>query len=81
MIDDKRFALISELAAWNGRFSATIEIALISFKHNNASAGIEALEQVHAEYEAYRNAEYSKLTEQPYKRKRVETDYDEKHGT
>lgn len=62
MIDDKRFALISELAAWNGRFSATIEIALINFKHNAASAGIEALKQVHAEYEAYRNAEYLKIT-------------------
>jgi hypothetical protein len=79
MIDDKRFALISELAAWNGRFSATIEIALISFKHNNASAGIEALEQVHAEYEAYRNAEYLKITGRHPRR--VEIDYDEKHGT
>ena len=59
---DKDLDLICTLAAWNGRFSATIEIALISFKHNNASAGIEALKKMHAEYEAYRNAEFHKIT-------------------
>jgi hypothetical protein len=66
MSTDKSIELICTLAAWNGRFSATLEIALISFKHNNPTAGIQALEKVHAEYEAYRNAEYQKLTgEQP----------------
>jgi hypothetical protein len=62
MDDDKRLALICELAAWNGRFSATIEIALISFRHNNPDEGIKALERMSAEYETYRNAEYAKLT-------------------
>lgn len=67
MATDHDLDLICTLAAWNGRLSATIEVALISFKHNNPGAGILALQKIHAEYEAYRNAEYFKATgEQPH---------------
>lgn len=61
MHNDKTLALICELASWNGRLSAAIEIALISIKHAALESGVDTLAMVLRDYQEYRDAQYFKL--------------------
>jgi hypothetical protein len=64
-MDDRTTILITELATWNGRLSATIEGALIDLKYGRVEQATKLLTERLGEYDAYRDAEFTRITGRP----------------